>query len=297
MSKMVISPYDGTSGPAPGSVRVTVIVLAKDEELNIERCLRSVAWAEQRIVVDSGSSDATLALARGCGATVLEHEWRGFAAQREWALRHPEVEHDLAFFVDADEWVSPQLASEIQTCVHGDSAAYRLRYRLVFEGRWIRHCGWYDGSWILRLMRRSKCRYDVGEKFAERAHVDGPVLTLHNDLVDEDRKGLAAWMHKHVRYAELEAERRLSRPGLGTRLARTRDGRRAVALARYFLKEIVYPAVPAKPVSLFVYMYLIRIGFLDGRPGFRFCLMHAWHEHNIGALLATRRRAQQGGPG
>lgn len=295
MTRLDIAPYDGSSGPLPGSVPTTVIVLTRDEEVNIERCLASAAWADQVVVVDSGSADGTAALARTLGALVLDTEWRGFAAQREWALRNPAVRNEWVFFLDADEWVSPQLASEICDRVRRKTsvAAYRLRFRLVFTGSWIRHCGWYRGSWLVRLLRRSNCRYDTSERFGERALVDGPVGTLHNDIVDEDLKGLAAWMGKHVRYAQLEAERRWRRPGLRARLATIRGGRRAVPRVRSLLREVVYPAVPAKPVALFLYMYLVRLGFLDGRAGLRFCLLHAWHEHNVGVLLAARRGGQQ----
>jgi glycosyltransferase involved in cell wall biosynthesis len=288
-----LSPYDGTSGPPPGSVPVAVIVLAKDEEPNIERCLASAAWAAQRIVVDSGSRDATRELARRHGAHVVRTGWRGFAGQREWALRLFVLRHDWVFFLDADEWVSTDLAAEIDRVVGeaaGNASAYRLRYRLVFAGRWIRHCGWYRGSWIVRLMRRSRCGYRAAERFAERVIVDGPIGTLRHDLVDEDRKGVAAWMRKHVGYAELEAARRSNRPPLRARIALLGDRRRGVAWVRYLLKEVVYPAVPGKPLALFGYMYLIRLGFLDGRAGLRFCLLHAWHEHNVGTLLAARRR-------
>lgn len=294
MTNLGLSRYDGGSGPPPGSVPVTVIVLTKDEEVNIQRCLASAAWAAQVIVVDSGSRDATRDLARACGAEVLDHEWHGFAAQREWALRHPDVRHDWLLFLDADEWVSVQLASEIGDRIRDEAvAAYRFRYRLVFAGTWIRHCGWYRDSWLVRLIRRSRCRYDFSEQFAERVHVDGTVRTLHNDLVDDDLKGLTEWMHKHVRYAELEARRRLGRPPIRTRMASARDSGRTAPIGRYILKHIVFPAVPAKPLALFVYMYVLRWGFLDGGVGLRFCLLHAWHEHNIGVLLATNRRARQ----
>lgn len=291
MTRLDLSPYDGTSGPPPASVPVTVMVLTKDEEVNIERCLASAAWAAQIIVVDSGSQDATRELARACGAEVLEHEWLGFAPQREWALRHPAVRHDWVFILDADEWVSPQLATEVRESLDDEAVAYLCRFRLVFAGRWIRHCGWYGGSWNVRLLRRSRCGYGGGEQFAERVLVDGPAGKFRNDLVDEDRKGVAVWMRKHVSYAELEARRRLRRPTLRARMASARDRRRTVPLSRYVLKQLVYPVVPAKPLVLFAYMYVLRLGFLDGRVGLRFCLLHAWHEHNVGVLLAANRRA------
>ena len=110
--------------------------------------------------------------------------------------------------MDADEWVSPQLAAEIAAQLAAPAcAAFTQRLRLVFQGTWIRHCGWYRGSWMVRLVDRRYTKFD-GSLVGERVCVDGPVRRLANDIVDEDRKGLAAWLHKHVRYAQLEAQRR-----------------------------------------------------------------------------------------
>jgi hypothetical protein len=114
--------------------------------------------------------------------------------------------------------------------------------------------------------------------------VDGPTGRLRYDLVDEDRKGLAAWLHKHVRYAELEAARRGQAPGLRPRL-RTLQGRpNTRPMIRAILKDVIFPSVPAKPVTLFLFMYLVRLGLLDGRAGLRFCFFHAWYEASVAAL-------------
>ena len=110
-------------GPPPRSMPVTVVVLTRDEEANIARCLASVEWAEQTVVVDSGSTDKTVPIARSLGADVVQQPWLGFSGQREFALRLAEVRNDWIYFVDADEWVSPQLASEIA------AAAARPRLR------------------------------------------------------------------------------------------------------------------------------------------------------------------------
>ncbi|MGH3202264.1 MAG: glycosyltransferase, partial [Streptosporangiaceae bacterium] len=112
MTRLGLRPYRVGDDPEPGSVPVSVVVLAQDEEPNIRRCLASLAWASQVVVVDSGSADATMPIARSLGAEVVQQPWLGFSAQREFALRLPELRHDWVYFVDADEWVSPQLATE-----------------------------------------------------------------------------------------------------------------------------------------------------------------------------------------
>ena len=208
MTRLGVRPYRAGDRPGQRSVPISVVVLTRDEEPNIRRCLDSVAWADQVVVLDSGSSDATVAIARSLGADVLSQSWLGYSAQRDYALRLPEIRHDWVYFVDADEWVSPPLASEIAMQLRSPSCAgFAHRLRLVFQGTWIRHCGWYSASLVVRLVDRRYAKFN-GDVFGERACVDGPVHRLRNDIVDEDLKGLVSWLHKHVRYAHLEAERR-----------------------------------------------------------------------------------------
>jgi glycosyltransferase involved in cell wall biosynthesis len=295
MTRLNLRPYRAGDDPLPRSVPVSVVVLTLNEEPNIRRCLASVGWADQVVVVDAGSADQTVAAAKSMGAEVVEQPWLGFSAQREYALRMPQLRHDWVFFVDADEWVSPQFAAEISARLEDPGCAgFAYRLRLVFMGTWIRHCGWYSGSWVVRLMDRRYSKWD-GSVVGERACVDGPVRRLDNDIVDEDRKGLAAWLHKHVRYAQMEGQRRGTAVSLRERLRVLSEGGSSRPMVRSLLKELVFPAVPAKPAALFLYMYVARLGFLDGRAGLRFCCYHAWFEMTVEALRtepacpATRR--------
>ena len=285
-------PYRHGDDPPRGSVPVSVVVLTRDEEVNIARCLHSVAWADQVVVVDSGSADGTVPIARSLDAHVVEQAWLGFSGQREFALRLPVIRHDWVYFVDADEWVSPQLAAEIAARLRSPGcAAFSHRLRLVFLDTWIRHCGWYSGSWVVRLVDRRHTKYD-GSPVGERASVDGPVGRLASDIVDDDRKGLARWLHKHVRYAELELEKRGRPAPLRERIRRfrSRDGTDTRPLARIVLKDLVFPSVPGRPVAVFLYMYVFRLGLLDGRSGLRFCFFHAWYQAAVSGLAAEAMR-------
>jgi glycosyltransferase involved in cell wall biosynthesis len=285
MTGLGVRPYQAGDEPPPGSVPVSVVVLTLNEEPNIRRCLASVAWADQVVVVDSGSTDRTVSLAEEAGVEVVDQPWLGFSAQREFALRLPLLRHDWVYFPDADEWVSPQLATEIAVrLADPQCAGFSHRLRLVWMGAWIRHCGWYSGSWVVRLVDRRYTKYDG--TWVARACVDGRVLRLGNDIVDEDRKGLAAWLHKHVRYGQLEAERRGSRGSPPERLRALRHSGNTRPLVRGILKELIFPVVPAKPVAVFFYMYVARLGFLDGMAGLRFCFYHAWCQVNVAALRA-----------
>jgi glycosyltransferase involved in cell wall biosynthesis len=295
VTRLGLRPYGPGDDPPPGSVQACAVVLTRDEEANIPRCLASLAWARQIVVVDSGSADDTVPIARSLGAEVVEQPWLGYSGQREFALRLPRIRHDWVYFVDADEWVSPQLAAEIaRRLTSPECAAFAQRFRLVFLGTWIRHAGWYGGSWIVRLVDRRYAKFD-GSLVGERARVDGPVGRLGNDIVDEDRKGLAAWLHKHIRYAELEHRERGEPAPSPVRLSRflAIDRTDTRPLARAVLKDLVFPVIPAKPLALFLYMYVARLGFLDGPAGLRFCLFHAWYRVTIDGLSAEGRMRSQ----
>ena len=293
MTKLGLRPYRADDDPSPGSVAVSVVILTRDEEANIRRCLASVAWASQVVVVDSGSTDRTVPIARSLGAEVVEHPWPGFSDQREFALRLDCLRHDWVYFVDADEWISPQLAKEIAMGLRDpECAAFAHRLRLVFQGRWIRHCGWYPGSWVVRLVDRRYTKYD-GNLVGERACVDGPVRRLRNDIVDDDQKGLASWLHKHVRYAQLESRRRGRVILLRQRLRALRSREDTRPVLRALLKDVVFPSVPAKPAALFIYMYVLRLGLLDGRAGLRFCFYHAWFEVSVAAFQDATAEGQE----
>jgi glycosyltransferase involved in cell wall biosynthesis len=296
MTKLGLRPYTYGDDPSPGRVPVTVIILARDEEPNIRRCVSSVSWADQIVVIDSGSTDDTVSISHSLGAKVVEQPWLGYSLQRDFALQLPGIRHDWVYFVDADEWVSPQLASEVAAQLRAPSCvAFAQRFRIVFQGRWIRHCGWYSGSWITRLVDRRYSKFD-GNAVGERICVDGPVHRLRNDLVDEDLKGLAKWLKKHVSYAQLQADLRGRPNPIADRLhmIRSRDNADTRPWSRVVLKDVIFPSVPAKPLALFTYMYVARLGLLDGSAGLHFCFYHAWYEAAINALQAEAARDEKG---
>ncbi|MCL5026068.1 MAG: glycosyltransferase family 2 protein [Chloroflexi bacterium] len=143
-------------------VPLSVIVCTLNEEANIGNCLRSVGWASQRFVVDADSTDRTAAIGRSLGATVISHPWRGYSDQKNWALDNLPIEHDWILCLDADEVVPPPLAGEIRGIV-ADSppryAGYYVARRLIFMGRWLKHCWWYP-DYTLRLFKREAGRFE-----------------------------------------------------------------------------------------------------------------------------------------
>ena len=283
-------PWTAEQG-ADGGVSVTAIVLTRDEEVNIKRCLSTLGWADQVVVVDSGSTDRTVELACAQGAEILTHPFDSYGAQRAWAIAHPSVRNSWVMFVDADEWVSDELAAEVATAVATDRyAGYRMRLRLVFQGRWIRHAGWYAGSWVIRLARRDAV--NVVGTVSERLVASGPIGRLRNDIIDEDRKPLERWLAKHNRYSSMQAEerRRLRAVPVRARIRaslRSQPRRRA---GRELIKQLVLPSVPATSVLLFLYLYIVKLGVLDGRQGLDFCLLHSFNEFVVRLKMRESNR-------
>jgi glycosyltransferase involved in cell wall biosynthesis len=269
---------------------VSVLVPTLDEELNLPDCLDSMSWADEVFVVDSYSRDRTVQIARERGAHVVQHPFESYSRQKNWALDTLPFRNPWVLIVDADERVTPELKCEMETVLpNADSAGYYLNRRVIFLGRWIRHAGWYP-NWNLRLFRHQLGRYD-GREVHEHVVLDGPAGYLRNDLLHLDRRGLEAFVARHNRYSTLEAAARFKAESDAPDRARLPVSLLASPVQRKrFVRERVWPRVPAKPLVLFVYMYLLRRGFLDGRAGLALCVFHAFQEFMVGLKLAELRR-------
>jgi glycosyltransferase involved in cell wall biosynthesis len=271
-------------------VPVSVLVPTLDEELNLPDCLQSVSWADEVFVVDSYSHDRTLAIARAHGAHVVQHAFESYSRQKNWALDTLPFRNEWVLILDADERVTPELRCAIERAVaSGAYDGYYLNRRVFFLGTWIRHAGWYP-SWNLRLFRHRLGRYDDREVH-EHVVLNGRVGYLEADLLHVDRRGLEAFIARHNRYSTLEAIARRKAERDAPDRARLPVSLLASPVQRKrFLRERVWPRVPGKPLALFVYMYVLRRGFLDGRAGFVLCVFHAFQEFMVGLKLAELRR-------
>jgi len=265
-------------------VPVSVLVITYNEELHIGACLRSVAgWADEIFVVDAHSTDATRRIAEAEGARVVEHDFEYPAQQKNWALQNLPFRNEWVLLLDADEHVPPELRDETAALIVSDGNGcdgFWMRYRLIFYGKWIRHCGWYP-SWILRLARRSKMRFE-DRPVDEHLIVDGPTGRLSHDLLHESRRDLAFWIAKHNRYssqnARLYFDLRRGRAAGDTMQPRLAGGQ---AERKRYIKERIWPHLPGRGILFFLYMYIFRLGFLDGYRGLMFCAMHGMFQQFI----------------
>ena len=267
---------------------VSVLVPTRDEESNIEECLRSVAWSDDVVVVDSSGTDATASLARRHGARVVRFDWNGqLPKKKNWALANVEWKHDWVLILDADERVSADLAQEIPRAV-ADTAAcgYLLKRRLFFMGRWIRHCGYYP-AWTLRLFRHERGRYEIlatsdrssgDNEVHEHVVVGGTVARLENELLHFAYPDINSWVEKHNRYSSWEAAVELEAlPGDPLPDGALNRRRRLRRLAR---------RLPFRPTLRFLHAYFLQLGFLDGYAGFALCRLLATYE--LLSLLKSR---------
>jgi glycosyltransferase involved in cell wall biosynthesis len=268
---------------------VSVLVPAKNEEQNIEACLRSVAWADEVFVVDSDSTDRSADIAQSLGATVVRFRYSGkWPKKKNWALENLPFRNPWVLILDADERITPALAEEIREAIARPGFdGYHLNRKFMFLGRWIRHCGWYP-SWNMRLFKHRLGRYEfLGEgtddlrtgdnEVHEHVALQGKTGYLRHDMLHEDFRDLFHWIERHNRYSSWEAQ---VYSHLKTKA--TSEAQTSGPLKRKWLLRRIWVHLPFRPTLKFLGMYFFRLGFLDGRAGYYFCRLHAHHEFNIG---------------
>lgn len=223
-------------------VRLSVIIITKDEAANIAACLDSLAFCDERIVVDCGSADDTVAIARAKGARVEHRDWQGFGAQKNYALSL--ATGDWVLSIDADERVSPALADEIRAAIAAPAAqAFEMPRLSTFCGREMRHSAWYP-DYVLRLFRRGAAKF-TDDIVHERAIVEGRVGRLKEPLNHAPVERIEQALARMDRYSTLAAEMLVA------------QGKRVNFCSGIF-----------HGLWAFFRLYVLRAGFLDGRQGF-----------------------------
>jgi glycosyltransferase involved in cell wall biosynthesis len=271
---------------------ISVLILTWNEESLIRQCLESVAWSDDVVVLDSFSTDRTVALAQGAGARVVQNPFVNFTEQRNFGLQQGGLRHDWVLHLDADEVVTPALRDELLRTVAAPSyPAYRLASRLIFQGSWIRHASMYP-CYQVRLGRRDKLQFvQVGHGQRENLPTV-QIGTLREPLVHYSfAKGLEDWFAKHNRYSTAEAKENLKSLTQGRMPWGDFFARDPVTRWRA-LKELSM-RLPCRPMLRFLYVYLGRLGFLDGVAGWRYCRLLAIYESMI-VLKMNERPAAPG---
>lgn len=231
-------------------IGLSVIIITRNEASNIEACLRSVSFADEVIVLDSGSSDATPTLARDLGATVhVTQDWPGFGIQKNRALALAHQPWVLS--LDADERVSPKLASLIQQAMRtGSAAGFEIPRLTQFCGQWIHHCGWTP-DYVTRLFKREAACFS-DDLVHERVQISAPVGRLSEPLLHYSYPTPSHYWRKLDSYSQAWAQQRFERG-------------QTTSMSRAALSGVV----------AFIRSYVLRLGFLDGAMGFAVCSMQA----------------------
>lgn len=266
---------------------LAIIVLTKNEELNLPDLLASLEGLDADLfVVDSGSTDRTVDIALAAGCSVVEHPFVHYAAQRNWSLDHLPIETPWTLCLDADERLTQELRNEIARLVASPTPefdGYMLRKRTMFMGRWLRHGGQYP-SWHLRLFRTGTGRCE-DRLYDQHFVVAGRVSQCRHDYIDILTDSLDNWTERHNRWASLEAAEQLA--GDATGRIRPKITGNPIERKR-FLRLAFYGRAPLllRPFFLFLFDYIVRLGFLDGRPGLIFhVLQRFWFRFLVDAKI------------
>jgi len=274
-------------------IPLSVLVLTLNEEVNIDHCLQALAgWAEEIWVLDSFSADRTLERIRRYPAVKLrQRRFDDYASHVNWALENLPFAHDWVLRLDADETPSEGLKAQIKRALQADGNGFDGFYvnrRVYFFGKWIRHCGWYP-NWNLRLFRHRLGRCE-DRKVNQHLILKGKAGYLDDDLIHDDRKGLVAWIARHNQYSSWEAQERWATlKGLKVFGFRG-DFFGGPVERKRFLRDKIFLRLPLRPLFWFVYLYAIRLGFLDGWAGLHLCLLQGIQEYHICLKMAELER-------
>jgi glycosyltransferase involved in cell wall biosynthesis len=265
-------------------VPVSVIVTTYNEEQNLSACLETVAeWADETFVVDSFSTDQTQEIAAQFPVRFVQHEYDSASAQWEWALKNLPVRNEWIFAVDADFRVTSELRDTLADAIprlNPSVEGLYVRHRQIFRGRFIKHGGIYPRYW-LRLFRREAGRVDPNELVDQHYYVAGETRRIEFDVVEDNAKerDLNFWIGKQLRFAERAAIEEIKRrrwilvSPAHPSLTGTPDQQTLWLKSKWYRLPLYW-----RSVAYFLYRYVVRLGFLDGKEGFLYhftqCLLY-----------------------
>lgn len=272
---------------------IAIVILTYNEAVHIGRCLASISpIASEIYVIDSGSTDETVDIARAAGAHILTNPFVTQAQQFQWALDNAPISTDWVMRLDADEIIETDLATAIATRLYSlpsDICGVNLRRKLIFMGRWIQYGGRYPVT-LLRIWRRGKARIEQRWMDEHALLIEGTATTFEGGFADVNLNNLTFFIDKHNRYATREAIDLLNQKYMlfDREAALDKRATSAAASGKRWLKENIYNRMPIwiGSLSYFLYRYLAQAGFLDGREGLIYHFLQAgWYRFLVAAKV------------
>jgi glycosyltransferase involved in cell wall biosynthesis len=277
-------------------VTIAAVVISLNEANNLPRCLNSLSWCEELLLIDSGSTDGSQAIAAQRRARVLEHRQPGrfsFTVQRNWALENGGLSSDWVLFLDADEEVGPACRGAIEAAIQSalrqedGPVGFELTPRYWFLGRWLRYTQGYP-NWHPRLVRRGHLSFEgsLWESFPADSRI-GRIAEPYEHYAFS--KGIDDWLERHRRYADWEAERIVAYLDGG--------GSNALGTRRWLrLRRLAAKLWPLRPLLRFSQKYLLQGGFREGWQGLLFSLLMAGYDLITVVKVIERKRLARGLP-
>jgi glycosyltransferase involved in cell wall biosynthesis len=272
---------------------ISILILTLNEAANLPDCLESVKWSDDIVVLDSFSTDRTVQIASSLGAQVVQRKFDNWAAHQNWAMNHIHFKYEWVFYLDADERMTNALREEIMDIAEGGHThvAYYCGRKNYFMGKWIRHA--MPPSLIMRFFKPALIRF---ERLVNPAPIiDGTYGYLTNYFEHYNfSKGITEWLDKHNKYSLWEAMEGIkllkSEASEGISLFDSDRSRRRMAL-----KNLSFH-LPFRPILKFIYQYFLKRGFLDGMPGFTYCVLQAFYEYMIVLKIREIQLREKGLP-
>ncbi|MDQ3120643.1 MAG: glycosyltransferase family 2 protein [Verrucomicrobiota bacterium] len=266
---------------------LSIIILAQNEAHDLPQLLESIRWCDDIHLVDSGSTDATFEIARASGVHCVQHSFVAFGQQRNWALDNCALKHPWVLFLDADERSTPEFQHAVLFAIATapeSFAGFYCCWKMMVEGRWLKRCDSFP-KWQFRLLRRGRATFiDFGHGQKE-GKIDGTLGYIREPYLHEVvSKGWGTWLERHNRYSTQEAAERLRTPIRWNEILSRNPSVRNKAL-----KPLV-SGIPGWPMLRFVQAYLLSGGFLEGQPGFTYCVHLAYYEF----LIRVKQREMKG---
>jgi len=259
---------------------ISVFIQTLNEEKNLPRCLESLTWSDDIVILDSVSSDRTEEIAKKYGCRFYQRPYEGRAKNQNWAVENIDFKYKWVWYVDADEITPKELAEEIQEICSDENrkeVAFFVRRRDFFMGKWLKHCGG-ETNWIARLWQPAKMRWE--REANPIAVIDGEAGYLENRFIHYFfSKGYADWINRHNKYSTYEAIETLRSLG-EEKLNFSEIFSMDTVKRRKAMKRFSY-RLPGRPLFRFIHMYFIWGGILDGRPGFVYSTLISIYEYFI----------------